>query len=220
MCTIAVIPARKGSVRLPNKNRKRLDGIPLIDWTIRLSKKLKFIDDIILSTNDKKIIQHIKSDKLIKIFKRPEKLSKNNTKLILVVIDVIKKYEKKFGKVNTVLLLQPTSPYRSVKKINRAFKKYLYFKKKKSVLSVSKSNYSYKSFFQIKKKNLILSKKNGNKLFQTNGNFYIATPHFIRKNLSFYKKNYTYPIIINNDRESIDIDNLEDFNNAKRFLNL
>ena len=92
MCTIAVIPARKGSVRLPNKNRKRLDGIPLIDWTIRLSKKLKFIDDIILSTNDKKIIQHIKSDKLIKIFKRPEKLSKNNTKLILVVIDVVLKY--------------------------------------------------------------------------------------------------------------------------------
>ena len=44
MKVIIVIPARKGSLRLPNKNRKKLLGKPLIEWTIDFAKKLKYHD--------------------------------------------------------------------------------------------------------------------------------------------------------------------------------
>ena len=60
MKVVAIIPAREGSLRLPKKNRKKLLGLPLIYWSINFAKKLKFIDDIIVSTNDKVIIKKLK----------------------------------------------------------------------------------------------------------------------------------------------------------------
>ena len=63
MKIIAVIPARAGSVRLPKKNIKKLNGIPLIIRTIQFAKKLKFINDIVVSTNDPSIIKMNKDNK-------------------------------------------------------------------------------------------------------------------------------------------------------------
>ena len=52
---ICIIPARKGSKGLKNKNIKRLNNVPLMAWTILLAKKCKLIDDIIVSTDCTKI---------------------------------------------------------------------------------------------------------------------------------------------------------------------
>ena len=80
MCVLAIIPARKGSVRLPNKNRKSLRGITLIEWSINTAKKLKFVDDIIITTNDQKILKRLKKKNFsTKVLNRPNKLSKNNS---------------------------------------------------------------------------------------------------------------------------------------------
>ena len=38
MSVVAIIPARKGSIRLRNKNRKILKGVPLINWSINTAK--------------------------------------------------------------------------------------------------------------------------------------------------------------------------------------
>ena len=94
MSVLVVIPARKGSIRLPHKNRKILCGIPLINWSINIAKKLKFIDDIIITTNDEIILKKLKKDNFVKILKRPDKLSQNNTKLIDAIIHAINFYEK------------------------------------------------------------------------------------------------------------------------------
>ena len=90
MKVVAIIPAREGSLRLPKKNRKKLLGLPLIYWSINFAKKLKFIDDIIVSTNDKVIIKKIKkAKKKIKTFIRPQSLSGKNTKTIDVIFHVL-----------------------------------------------------------------------------------------------------------------------------------
>ena len=52
---IAVIPARSGSKRLPNKNIKNFNGYPLLYWSIIAAKKVKIIDKIYVSTNSLKI---------------------------------------------------------------------------------------------------------------------------------------------------------------------
>ena len=51
MKTIAIIPARGGSKRLPNKNIMLLDGIPLIAHSIHFAKE-NHIDKIVVSTDD------------------------------------------------------------------------------------------------------------------------------------------------------------------------
>ena len=53
--TVAVIPARGGSKRIPGKNYKKFNGVPVIGNTIRILKKTKLFDRIIVSTDSKKI---------------------------------------------------------------------------------------------------------------------------------------------------------------------
>ena len=158
MKVVAIIPARAGSVRLPKKNRRKLLGKPLINWTISFAKKLKFVKDTIVSTNDEVILKNISDNKSIKVFTRPEYLAKKSTNLINAVIYDVIKYEKNFSRIDAVLLLQPTSPIRSIKKILHGFKKFKYFKRKKSIISVSQTNQSNKRYFEIKGGNLFLTK--------------------------------------------------------------
>ena len=222
MCVLAIIPARKGSVRLPNKNRKSLRGITLIEWSINTAKKLKFVDDIIITTNDQKILKRLKKKNFsTKVLNRPNSLSKNNSKMIDVIIHAIKHYEKKFKKIKTILLLQPTSPLRSIKMINLGYQKYLQFNKKKSIISVSTGKNPLKRLFEIKKKKLKLfkgKKNNTGKLFQINGNFYFASVNFINKYKSFFKEGISHPVILNSKKLSIDIDTFKDFEKAEEYL--
>lgn len=52
---IAVIPARGGSKRIPQKNIKNFCGSPMISWSISVAKKSKIFDRIIVSTDDHQI---------------------------------------------------------------------------------------------------------------------------------------------------------------------
>ena len=63
MNSIAFIFARKGSKRIKNKNMKIINGKPLIDYTLKFIKKIKFIDTIVVSTDDEKIINYCKKKK-------------------------------------------------------------------------------------------------------------------------------------------------------------
>ena len=54
---LAIIPARGGSKGVPRKNIHELAGKPLIAWTIEEAKKSKYIDRLILSSEDDEIIE-------------------------------------------------------------------------------------------------------------------------------------------------------------------
>ncbi len=221
MRILAIIPARAGSERLKKKNRLKLGGKPLINWTIDFVSKLKIIKDIVLSTDDKKIINENKNSKKIKIFERPNKLRGKNVKTISVILDILKKYEKKFNKVDTILLFQATSPFRSKNKINFALKKFKHFKMKKSIVSVSslKKNNCKRKF--IIKDNMLLEtkKKNNMKKYVINGNFYIANKIFLKKYRTFFWNKKTHPIILKGEKYRVDIDTKKDFIFAKNFIN-
>ena len=80
---ILIIPARKGSTRIKNKNRKKFNGKPIIAYSILAAKKSKLFNKIHVSTNCKKIkkistLYGVKFD-----FYRPEKLSKNNVPILM-----------------------------------------------------------------------------------------------------------------------------------------
>ncbi len=214
MINIAIIPARSGSARLKNKNRKKINGISLVNRSINFAEKLNFLDKIIVSTDDKKILKETKKNyNSIITIKRPKFLAQNKSKSEDAIIHAIDKIESKFGKVGSVLLLQPTSPFRSIKLVKKGYKKFN-LHKEESVVSVSKSSKPFKRNFKIKKK-LVLSKKNNKNTYQIDGNFYFATPFFLKKYNSFFFKNKTYPIILRQKKLSVDIDTKEDLKKAK-----
>lgn len=65
MKTVAVIQARMGSNRFPDKMMKRLGGIPLIEWVITRVKSSRAIDQIIVATTSNqrdKVLRSIASN--------------------------------------------------------------------------------------------------------------------------------------------------------------
>jgi len=72
---LAIIPARGGSKGIPRKNVRLLAGKPLIAWTIEEAKKSKYIDRLILSSEDDEIIKAAKEWGCEVPFVRPAELA-------------------------------------------------------------------------------------------------------------------------------------------------
>jgi CMP-N,N'-diacetyllegionaminic acid synthase len=53
---LGIIPARGGSKRLPKKNILKLNGKPLITWSIEAGLKSAYIDKLIVSSDNDEIL--------------------------------------------------------------------------------------------------------------------------------------------------------------------
>ena len=118
---VALIPARKNSKRLPKKNLMEFHGKPLIQWTIESALKTKFIDKIIVSSDDVQILS-LSKELGVDILEREKKLAKDSTPTFDVIEDTLKKIKEKF---DILILLQPTSPLRNKNHIEDAFSLYI-----------------------------------------------------------------------------------------------
>ena len=211
---LAIIPAKKKSVRLKNKNLKLFYKYPLIVHTIKSAKKSKFVKRIIVSTDSKKIAKIAKKFGAEIPFLRNRKYSKNNTTSWEVIKNVIKNLilkEKKF--YESFIYLQPTSPLRTYKDIDNAIN--LFIKKKaNAVVSVTKSkpNSWYKN---ISKKGILINKKNDSKKnYILNGALYVFKTSYIFKSKPYTYDKKTFAYIMPEER-SVDIDTINDFKSAK-----
>lgn len=109
---LGIIPARGGSKRCPRKNLKPFRGTPLICWALEEGKKSKYIDILVVSTED----QDIKSLTELwggKVIDRPTALAADDSSSE----DVIRHALTVFA-LDWVVLLQPTSPLRTVEDID------------------------------------------------------------------------------------------------------
>lgn len=136
---LAVVPARAGSKGIPGKNLTSVAGKPLIAWTIEAAKQSRFIDRLILSSDDPKIIEVSKKMGCEVPFVRPGELASDEASLVDVVIHAMQA-EKSF---DLVLLLQPTSPLRTTGDIDGALERMMSTGASSvvSVTEVSKSPY-------------------------------------------------------------------------------
>lgn len=118
---LAIIPARGGSKGIPRKNIRSLGGKPLIAWTIEEGKKSKFIDKLIVSSEDSEIIEVAQSYGCDVPFVRPEYLAQDETPGIDPVIHAL----KELPNYDYVVLLQPTSPMRLSEDIDNCIREML-----------------------------------------------------------------------------------------------
>src|SRR3990167_8269318 len=110
---LAIVPARGGSKRIKGKNLKDLCGKPMIHWTVDVAKESKYLDKIVVSTEDQQIVQSV-SNKGIDIVTRPEKLAGDRSSVYDAIFHTLAHYEP----FDYVCLLQVTSPLRLVEDID------------------------------------------------------------------------------------------------------
>ena len=152
---IALIPARKGSKSIRYKNIKKLNGHPLIAYSIVAATNAKMIDEVFVTTDSPKIKKISEKYGAQVPFLRPNKISKDTSKDITFFLHFLNFRKKnKLYLPEYIVHLSPTCPFRNVNDINKAIRLIKSIKQSTSLRSVSEARYSpYKMF---KKKKLFL----------------------------------------------------------------
>jgi N-acylneuraminate cytidylyltransferase len=112
---LAIIRARGGSKGIRRKNICMVAGKPLIAWTIEEAKKSKYIDRLILSSEDVEIIRVAKEWGCEVPFVRPAELARDDTPGIEPILHAINTLKEEY---DYIVLLEPTSPLRTVEDID------------------------------------------------------------------------------------------------------
>ena len=124
MLVLGVIPARAGSKGVPDKNIKKLNGKPLIYYSIKEALKSKFITDLVVST-DSKEIQNISLEYGAECpFLRPAELATDTALAVPTIQHSVRYMEEMKGlKYDYIIMLQPTSPLRRYNDIDNSMEK-------------------------------------------------------------------------------------------------
>jgi len=219
--TLIIIPARSGSKGLPHKNKKKLLGKSLIEYSIEFALKIKRNDDFIcVTTNDSDIINLSKKFSSINFLNRSNLLSTDATDMNSVLIDALSKINKRF---DFITLLQPTSPLRNVDDYQKMTE--LFSNETDLVVSVNESKVNpYFTLFEENENGFLIKSKEGNysrrqdcpKSFYYNGSIYlIRVQSLIKYGLHGVKKIRKF--IMPYER-SIDIDSIYDWKMAELIL--
>ena len=215
---IAIIPARGGSKGIPNKNIVKIKGKPLIAYTILSAKKSRYLDKIIVSTDSKKIARVATSFGASVPFLRTKSLATDNAKTIDTIIYTLKKLKEKY---DAVVILQPTSPLRDQHDIDKAIE--LFYHEKKDLVSISKIEIN-PYLIRSKKKgaltNLVnhtstIRRQDLSTYYKVNGAIYINKISRLTVNTSLNDNPIGYEM---NPSHSLDIDTIDDLNEAKKRL--
>lgn len=218
---VAIIPARGGSKRLPGKNIRLLNGVPLIVYTINVAQKCVEIDKIIVSTDCDEIAQVALSSG-VEVDRRSKELSSDDA----TTIDVVKEFLIRYSGYDVCVILQPTSPLRNIKDLQGSLD---LFQKKNAdaVISVCKAEHPPQWINTIGsdgEMDRFLSNQNKNvrsqsfeRFYRLNGAVYCGSSRRLIKEASPYFESKTFAYIMPRKR-SIDIDTIDDFEFAEYCL--
>ncbi|MDL2247029.1 UDP-2,4-diacetamido-2,4,6-trideoxy-beta-L-altropyranose hydrolase [Methanobrevibacter sp. OttesenSCG-928-K11] len=217
---LVVIPARGGSKGIPRKNCRILGERPLISYAIDMANASKYVDDVIVSTEDGEIRQI--SEKFgATVVGRPPELSTDEVPLDPVIFDAVLQKEKMiFDEYDIVITVQPTSPLLKTKTLDHAIEKFDSFDID-TVISVVDDRHLRWAYDHENKKYFPLYKQRLNRqylpeTFRETGSILASRRRFITEDS---RLGDNIDLIKISTEESIDIDNYEDWWIAENIIN-
>jgi CMP-N,N'-diacetyllegionaminic acid synthase len=219
---VAIIPARGGSKGIPGKNIIDVAGKPLIAWTIEAAKKSKYIDRLVLSSDDDEIIRIATQWGCDVPFKRPDYLAKDDTPGIEPVLHAL----SMLPKFDYVVLLQPTSPLRRTEDIDGCIENCIN-RQADCCVSATEPDKSPFWMYYINSEGVLepvvasdnevaVRRQDLPVVYALNGAVYVARCEWLLTNKSFLtKETIGYPM---SKEHSIDIDSWRDLQLARLIL--
>lgn len=110
MGSIAVIPARSGSKRIPNKNIRLFEGRPIIAYAIETCLASGCFDEVMVSTNDQEIASIARSLGARVPFMRSEETATDKASTVSVLLEVLACYKQRGIHWNQLGCVYPCTP--------------------------------------------------------------------------------------------------------------
>ena len=219
--TIAIIPARGGSKRIPRKNIKQFFGKPMIAYSIEAAINAKLFDEIIVSTDDDEIADIAQKFGASVPFMRPKELSDDLTTTGAVIEHAIKFLKKRGEKIKFVCTIYATAPLIDEKYLRLGFEK-LSSSNAKYAFSCTSMPFPIWRTFKITdngrcemfwKENFAKSSQDLEEAYQDAGQFYWANLDISSSDDIFFGQD-SVPIVL--PRHLVqDIDTLDDWQRAE-----
>lgn len=213
MKPLVVIPARGGSIGVPRKNIKLLNGKPLIQYTIDAARSVFSSDIMCVSTEDVEIKRVVEDLGLAVPFLRPAELATDTCGTRDVILHALSYYDEIGYETDVIVLLQVTSPFREAKHIKEAMS--LYDETCDMVVSVkeTKSNPYFvlmeedeNGWLQKSKPSSFVRRQDCPKVYEVNGAIYVMKRESLESypNLSFPRvKKYVMDSLVSHDIDSM-----------------
>ncbi|TPG40121.1 cytidylyltransferase domain-containing protein [Flavobacterium pectinovorum] len=214
MKTIAIIPARGGSKRIPEKNIQIFDGLPLLAHSIIYAQKNKtFIDEIYVSTDNVEI-KKIALQFGAKVIDRPASISGDLEPTVSALKHVLEAIDS--SDVENVVLLQATNPLRPENLLSEAFEIYN-SGSYDSLFTVSRNHQKFGKIIEGKYQpfNYTIGQRSQDlePLYFENGLLYITKAHLIMSAIVISEN--AFPLEVEHAFAKVDIDTFEDLDYAK-----
>lgn len=215
---LVIIPARGGSKGIPRKNLRSLAGKPLIYYAIRNALSItKGNTDVYVSSEDDEILT-MASKFGAKTIKRSEENAGDKVTLDPVIFEAyqgICAIENK--KYDLVITLQPTSPLLKPQSLDEAIGR---ISSEPIDTFISGINDTHLTWLQKGLAFVPNYEKRVNRqllpqIFKETGGFFISKAEFIKENNRFGQRIQIFPL---SKKESIDIDDFEDWNICEYYL--
>jgi CMP-N-acetylneuraminic acid synthetase len=220
---LAIIPARKGSKGIIDKNFRILNSKHLIEYTFDSALESKRLNSIHLSTDDERIITLAKGCGINSFYTRPDYLSDDSSKIIDVVLYHLDWMEaNNFILPENIILLQPTSPIRSKGLIDQCIKTYEKLNKSTLVGISECSQHPYEMFTLKEGKLDFVNNTNTRRqeypnYYFTTGSVYIAKTNYLKSQKRFFDEDSAFHLVTS--EEAIDVDTEFDLELASFLLN-
>jgi len=220
-----VLPIRKGSQRVKNKNIRPFskEGKSLTELKITELLKIKNVDEIVITSNYDEAIEQIeaiaKDDPRVKIDRRPEHLCSSDT-----IVKELIEYMPTITKGEHILWLHVTSPFVKAQDYEKAIKKYFEALKNgyDSIMSVTEirnflwSDKSKKMINIEESDNPWIQTQDLEPLYEINHAFYInSRKNYLSMSDRIGKNPYLFKL---KGLKLIDIDWEDDFELAKKLF--
>ncbi|MCD0473693.1 acylneuraminate cytidylyltransferase family protein [Flavobacterium sp. EDS] len=212
--TIAIIPARGGSKRIPEKNIQIFGGLPLMVHSILYAQKNSdIIDDIYVSTDNDEI-KIIALQYGAKVIDRPASLSGDLEPTITALIHALEYIDN--DEIENIILLQPTNPLRPENLLKETFSLY----QNENLDSLFTVSRNYQKFGKISENKFIpfnytIGQRSQDlvPIFSENGLLYITKASLIFENTIISEN--ACPYVVNHAFANVDIDLPEDLDYAE-----
>ncbi|MDA8709153.1 pseudaminic acid cytidylyltransferase [Gammaproteobacteria bacterium] len=221
MKIVAIIPARGGSKRIPRKNIRSFNGLPMIAWSIESAIQSGCFDRVIVSTDDQEIAQIADSYGAETPFIRPASISDDHSTSSDVMAHAIN-YEASHGRdIDFACCIYPTSPFIKIENLTKGLE---LIQSGKFEYVFTASTYSFPiersfSFSEMDGLKMIFPKKEKVRsqdlqdIFHDAGQFYWGKANNWKNLTPIFSKN-SLPLILPRS-EVVDIDTEEDWEEAE-----